>query len=123
MMKVQRPIKGSKRECRSDKRADFILLYRTKNLSPELLIFNVAEFNTMGLSGAFLKQIGSEIFGAIRAMIDDRRETRELYQSLFGFTLNADFITNRVEMKILIKDGIWGITDYYAALKPKLPMI
>lgn len=85
---------------------EFRLLLRTRDLSPPIIEI---------LSFAFgATAFGWQVFGAIRSKIDAWRERKEIYYSLFGFSLNADFITNNPPEEELRK-GTWAITDLYAA--------
>lgn len=84
---------------------NFCLLFRTRDLSPPIIEVISFAFGTA--------KFGWQVIGAIKTKTGDWKKRKEIYYSLFGFCLNADFITN-IPPKEERKKGVWAVTDLYA---------
>lgn len=103
---------------------DFLLLFRTENLSPPVIdIFSLASAISMVSGVASLINTGREWRGSIKgkseAQKEKQKEKTELYYNLFGFCANADFITNQLDRKLLKmlenEEEVWLTSDLVAA--------
>ena len=97
---------------------NFLLLFRTKDLSPPMIevfvkAFDVVESGIEDITGLSTVKSGLQVIGAITTKMDEWKGRNELYYSLFGFCSNADFITNNPSEEEK-KKGVWAVTDFYA---------